>query len=76
MRKREIKITVPFRSYPTCDRKLKKNSKKILNSIKIVKKHKKLKNTIMATCQAKIGRKTTRKFENKNYGFILFQPDA
>ena len=29
MRKREIKITVPFRSYPTYDRKFQKNSKKI-----------------------------------------------
>ena len=30
----------------------------------------------MTTFQAKIGRKNTRKFENKNYGFIQFQPDA
>ena len=29
MRKREIKIIVPFRSYPTRDRKFQKNSKKI-----------------------------------------------
>ena len=30
MRKREIKIIVPFRSYPMCNRKVqKKNSKKI-----------------------------------------------
>ena len=34
MRKREIKITVPFRSYPTRNRKFKKNSKKIQKIIK------------------------------------------
>ena len=32
MRKREIKIIVPFRSYPRCNRKFQnKNSKKIQN---------------------------------------------
>ena len=30
----------------------------------------------MATFQAKIGWKNMRKFENKNYGFILFLPEA
>ena len=29
MRKREIKIIVPFRSHPACNRKLQKNWKKI-----------------------------------------------
>ena len=48
----------------------------IENSIKIVKKLKNFKNSIMATFPAKIGRKNMRKFENKIYGFILFQPDA
>ena len=47
MRKREIKIIVPFRSVPTrCV---------IEKSKQIAKKFKKLKNTIMATFQAKIG---------------------
>ena len=46
-RKRENKNchSVPFRSYPTRNRKFKK----------IAKKFKKLKNTIMASFQAKIG---------------------
>ena len=30
----------------------------------------------MATFQAKIGWKNMRKFENKNYGFLLFLPDV
>ena len=34
-RKREIKITVPFRSYPTCDRKLKKKQQKNFKNSKI-----------------------------------------
>ena len=117
MRKGEIKITVPFRSYPTCDRKFQKKQQKNLknskismwlhykpkqvlksrerekikiivsfrfvsigcvieNSIRMAKKLKKLKNAIMATFQAKIGLKNRRKFENKNYGFIPFLPDA
>ena len=49
MRKREIKIIVPFRSVPTrCV---------IEKSKEIAKKLKKLKNTIAALFQAKIGRK-------------------
>ena len=49
MRKREIKIIVPFRSLPTrCV---------IENSKQVAKKFKKLKNTIVASFQAKIGRK-------------------
>ena len=49
MRKREIKIIVPFCYIPTwCV---------IENSKQIAKKFKKLKNTIVASFQAKIGRK-------------------
>ena len=49
MRKREIKIIVPIRSVPTrCV---------IENSKQIAKKFKKLKNTVVASFQAKIGRK-------------------
>ena len=49
MRKREIKIIVPFRFVPTrCA---------IENSKKIAKKFKILKNTIVASFQAKICRK-------------------
>ena len=38
-------------------------------------KFKKLRNTIMASFQAKIGRKRQRKRENKNYRFVSFQHD-
>ena len=52
MRRREIKIIVPFRSLPTrCV---------IENSKQIAKKYKKFKNTILASFQAKIGRKRPR----------------
>ena len=44
-RKREIKIIVPFISYPTRNRKFQKNSKKF----------KKITNTILASFEAKIG---------------------
>ena len=67
MRKREIKIIVPFRSYPTCDRIFQKKQQK--NS-------KKLKNTIAASLKAKIWTKRPRKRENKNYRFVSFLPDA
>ena len=68
MRKREIKIIVPFRSIPTwCV---------IENSKQIAKKLKKLKNTIMASFQAKIVRKRLRKRENKNYPSVPFLPEA
>ena len=46
MRKIEIKILVPFRSYPTCITTFQKNSQKIQN----IKK-----NTNIATFLAKIG---------------------
>ena len=51
MRKGEIKVIVPFRSYPMHNGKFQRNSKKI----------KKLKNTITAKFQAKIGWKRLRK---------------
>ena len=60
-RKRENKNchSVPFRSYPTRNRKFQKNSKK-------------LKNTTMASFQAKISRKMPRKREYKNYRSVSF----
>ena len=70
MRKREIKIIVPFCSVPTqcvCNRKFQeKNSKKI----KKIKK-----NTITGSFQAKIGWKRLRKRENKNYCSVSFLHD-
>ena len=53
MRKRKIKIIVPLRPVPTrCV---------IENSKRMAKKFKKLKNTIVAPFQAKIGRKEAAK---------------
>ena len=68
MRKREIKIIVPFYSVPTrCV---------IENSIKIVKIQKKKKTKYdYGSFQAKIGRKRMRNRENKNYRFVSFLPD-
>ena len=71
MRKREIKIIVPFRSvpflsYPTGNRKFQKKKKKF----------KKLKNTIVASLQAKIGWRKPRKSENKNYLSVSFLPEV
>ena len=43
---------------------------------KTAKQFKKLKNTIMASFQAKIGWKRMRNMENKNYRFISFLQDA
>ena len=64
MRKRKIKIIVAFRSVPTrCV---------IENSEQIAKKFKKLKNTIVAPFQAKIGRQRLRNREKKNYPSIPF----
>ena len=48
----------------------------IENSKKIAKKFKKLKNTIMASFQAKIGWKSQRKRENKNCSSVSFPLDA
>ena len=68
MRKSEIKIIVPFRSVPTrCV---------IENSKQIAKKFKKLKNTVVASFQGKIGWKRLRRRENKNYPSIPFLPGA
>ena len=50
--------------------------REIQNSNKIAKKFEKLKYTIMASFQAKIGWKMMRKRENKNYHYVLFLPDA
>ena len=68
IRKREIKFIVPFHSVPTrCV---------IENSKQIAKKFKKLKNTVFASFRAKIGRKSLRKGENKNYPSVPFLPEA
>ena len=50
--------------------------REVENSIKIIKKFEKLKNTFMASFQAKIGWKRMRKRENKNYHYVSFLPDA
>ena len=66
MRQRgKIKIIVPFRPYPTRNRKFQKNSKKL----------KKLKNTVMASIQSKIRWRRPRKRENENYCSDQFLPD-
>ena len=68
MGKREIKFIFPFLSVPTrCV---------IENSKQIAKKFRKLKNTVVASFQAKIGRKRLRKGENKNYPSVPFLPEA
>ena len=59
------KLKLSFRSVPT--RRVIENSKKI---------SKKLKNTIMASFQAKIGWKRPKKRENKNYRSVPFLPGA
>ena len=61
----ERKLKLSFRSVPTTS--VIQNSKKI---------EKNLKNTIMASFQAKIGTKRLRKRENKNYCSVSFQPVA
>ena len=47
----------------------------IENSKKIAKKFKKLKNSLMASFQAKIGLKRLRKREKKNYRFVSSLPE-
>ena len=47
----------------------------IENSKKITKKFKKLKNTNVASFQAKIGGERMRNRENKNYRFVSFLPE-
>ena len=68
VRKREIKIIVPFRSFPT--------RRVIENSKNIEKKFKKLKNTIVASLQAKTGWRKPRKSENKNHRSVSFLPEV
>ena len=67
MRKREIKVIVPFRFVPA--RCVTENSKQI------AKKFKKFKNTNVAW-QAKIGLKRQGNRENENYRFVSFLPEA
>ena len=63
-REREkIKTVIPFHSVLT--------RRVIENSKKIAKKFKKLKNTIMASFQAKIGGKMPRKREYKEYRSVI-----
>ena len=64
----KIKIVIPFRSLPTL--------RVIENSKKIAKEFKNLKNSTMASSQAKIGSKMPRKREYKKYRSVSFQPDA
>ena len=64
----ERKLVLSFRSVPT--------PSVIKNSKKIPKKFKKLKNTIMASFEAKIGWKRSRTKENKNYRSVSFLPEA
>ena len=65
-KKRKYKLA--FRFVPT--------QSVIEKSKKIAKKFKKLKNTIMASFEAKIGWKRSKKRENKNYRSVPFQIDA
>ena len=64
----KIKIIVSFRSVPT------RRVRKIQN--KIAKKFNKLKDTVMASFQAKIGWKRTRKRKNENCLSIPVLPDG
>ena len=61
----KIKIIISFRSDPTRKKKLKK----------IAKKFNKVKNSTMASFQAKIGWKGPRKRKNKNCLSVPFLPD-
>ena len=63
---RRKKIIVPIHSNPTRNREFQQNSKK---------RHKKLKNIIMASFQAKTGRDRLLVMEKKFYCSDLFQPD-
>ena len=66
IRKREIKITVPFRSCPTRVKKLKKNSEKIQE---IKKYH-------YGYILSRNREEKDEKKRNKNYRSISFLPDA
>ena len=63
MRTREIKIIVPFRSYPTCNRKFQKNNKKI-------KKY----HYEFISSQNRL--EIDEKEGNKNYRSVPFLPDV
>ena len=63
----KIKIIVLIILYPSLNREFKKKKKS--------KKVKKLKNSIMASFQAKTGWERPRKSENKNYRSDHFLPD-
>ena len=65
-KKRKLKLSFCF--VPT--------QRVIEKSKKIAKKFKKLENTIMASFQAKIGSKSLRKSETKNYRSVSFLSDA
>ena len=64
LRKRENKNYHSVSFLPDMEEKIPKNSKKI----------QKLKNTITASFQGKIGWKTLRKGENKKYRYVSFLP--
>ena len=66
LRKRENKNYHSVSFLPDVAEKIPKNSKNI----------RKLKNTITATFQGKIGWKTLIKGENKNYRYVSFLPDG
>ena len=65
---KEGKEKLSFRFVPT--------RRVIENCKKIGKKFKKLKNTIMASFQAKVSSKSPRRGENKNFRSISFLPDT
>ena len=65
---KERKQKLLFRSVPT--QPVRENSKKT------TKKPKKLKNTVVASFQSKIGWKRLRKRKNKNYRSVTFLPDG
>ena len=66
MRKRENKIILPLRSYPTRNKKFPEKQEN--NS-------KNKKNTIMASFQSKKGWRTSRKRDDENYRSDLFLTD-
>ena len=68
MAEKETKLKLSVRSVPT--------RRVIENSNKIAKKFKKLKNTNLASFQAKTGWKRPRRRENKNYRSVPFLLDA
>ena len=57
-------------------RENKKLSFRFVSTRRIIENFKKFKNTIMTSFHAKIGCKSLRKGENKNYRSVPFLPDA